>query len=202
MRLEGIHHVTCVTGNVLGNVDFYTRVLGLRLVAKSVNQDDPFVYHVFYSDEEGKPGADLTFFEYPDAALGHAGPGMIHRVVWRVASPVALDFWERRLAKEQADPKREGDALRFHDPEGLDHELALATHSDPPLIADHPEIPRELALQGFEGVRAYARQPMRSRPLLEGVMSATPIGESTWELRGERRGGWIAYDPAPEGVGR
>jgi len=73
MRLEGIHHVTCITGDVLKNVDFYTRVLGLRLVGKSVNQDDPFVYHVFYSDEEGKPGADLTFFEYPHAVRGRAG---------------------------------------------------------------------------------------------------------------------------------
>ena len=73
MKLEGIHHVTCITGDILKNVDFYTRILGLRLVAKSVNQDDPSVYHVFYSDEQGAPGADLTFFEYKHAARGRPG---------------------------------------------------------------------------------------------------------------------------------
>ena len=90
MRLEGIHHVTAITGDVLRNVDFYARVLGLRLVAKSVNQDDPTAYHVFFSDEHGSPGADLTFFEYPDAARGRAGSGMVHRVLWRVASEAAI----------------------------------------------------------------------------------------------------------------
>ena len=98
MRLEGIHHVTAITGNVLQNVSFYTGVLGLRLVAKSVNQDDPSAYHVFFSDEHGSPGADITFFEYPDAARGRAGSGMVHRVLWRVASEAALAFWEKRFA--------------------------------------------------------------------------------------------------------
>jgi catechol 2,3-dioxygenase-like lactoylglutathione lyase family enzyme len=67
MRFDGIHHVTCITGDAPGNVDFYTRVLGLRLVKKSVNQDDPTVYHLFYADEEGHAGSDITFFEYPNA---------------------------------------------------------------------------------------------------------------------------------------
>src|SRR2546428_13790965 len=100
MRLEGVHHVTAITGDVLRNVDFYTRVLGLRLVGKSVNQDDPSVYHVFFSDEHGSPGADITFFEYRDAARGRAGSGMIHRVLWRVASEAALGFWQTRLTNE------------------------------------------------------------------------------------------------------
>ena len=75
MRLAGIHHVTCITADAPRNVEFYTGVLGLRLVAKSVNQDDPTVYHLFYSDEQGHPGADITFFEYPDARPGRAGGG-------------------------------------------------------------------------------------------------------------------------------
>src|SRR5207247_76243 len=70
MRFEGIHHVTCITADAPGNVDFYVRVLGLRLVKKSVNQDDPTVYHLFYSDEKGSAGSDLTFFEYPQARRG------------------------------------------------------------------------------------------------------------------------------------
>ena len=93
LPVEGIHHVTAITGDAQANVDFYTRVLGLRLNAKSVNQDDPTVYHLFYADEKGDPGSDLTFFEYPGAPEGRAGQGMIHTVVWRVASAEALDFW-------------------------------------------------------------------------------------------------------------
>ena len=101
MKLEGIHHVTCITADAPGNVDFYARVLGLRLVKKTVNQDDPTVYHLFYADERGSAGADITFFEYPGARRGRAGAGMVHRIAWRVGSEEALDFWEERLASEQ-----------------------------------------------------------------------------------------------------
>ena len=87
MKLDGIHHITAITGDAPGNVDFYAGVLGLRLVKKTVNQDDPTVYHLFYADEKGSPGADLTFFEYPGAAPGSPGAGMVHRIVLRVASP-------------------------------------------------------------------------------------------------------------------
>jgi glyoxalase family protein len=104
-------------------VDFYSRALGLRLVKKTVNQDDPTVYHLFYADEEGSPGADLTFFEYPGARRGRPGAGMVHTVIWRVASPAALDFWADRLAAEGVGARRDGDRLRFADPEDLAHEL-------------------------------------------------------------------------------
>src|SRR5512133_1396622 len=100
MKLEGIHHVTAITADAPGNVDFYARVLGLRLVKKTVNQDDPTVYHLFYADEQGSAGADITFFEYPGARRGRAGAGMVHRVVFRVADEAALDFWADRLAAE------------------------------------------------------------------------------------------------------
>jgi glyoxalase family protein len=196
IRLEGIHHVTCITGDVLGNVDFYTRVLGLRLVAKSVNQDDPFIYHLFYSDERGSPGADITFFGYTDAARGRAGAGMVHRILWRVGASEALAFWEQRLGAERVGVQRTAEGLRFADPEGLEHELVVTTHADPPLIARSAEIPREVALQGFEGVRAYGRSD-RSKHLLEDVLGAKAIDEAVWELRGSRRGGTIAFDPPP-----
>src|ERR687883_2167649 len=106
MRLEGIHHITAITGDARRNVDFYTRVLGLRLTAKSVNQDDPRVYHLFYGDEHARPGADLTFFEYPHAIPGRAGAGMVHRIVHRVASADALDFWAQRLGEEGGPAQR------------------------------------------------------------------------------------------------
>src|SRR6476619_7767854 len=97
MKLEGVHHITAITGDAQRNVDFYVGVLGLRLVKKTVNQDSPNVYHLFYADEKGDPGSDLTFFEYPGVAPGRAGQGMIHTVVWRVASAEALGFWGGRL---------------------------------------------------------------------------------------------------------
>jgi glyoxalase family protein len=203
MRLQGIHHITAITGDAQQNLDFYTRVLGLRLAAKTVNQDDPSVYHLFYADEQGRPGAELTFFEYPGAIPGHPGAGMVHTIVSRVGSPEALDFWERRLADEGVATQRAGDdALRFADPEGLRHELAVRPGVDEPLSAEHPEIPTEHALQGFDAVRAYSTDPERSRGLLERVLDAKRVDDATWELRGERRGAHIAYDPAPAESGR
>jgi glyoxalase family protein len=177
-------------------VDFYVGGMGLRLVKKSVNQDDPTVYHLFYGDEHAKPGLDLTFFEYPGVAPGRAGEGMVHRVVWRVGSTDALDFWSRRLADNGIESTREGDTLVFTDPEGLDHELLVADVTDEPLTAEHPEIPAEHALQGFHAVRAYSSNPERSRELLEQGLGFEQSGEA-WEARGDERGGLYFYDEAP-----
>src|SRR5215218_1446969 len=167
MKLEGIHHITAITEDAQRNVDFYAGVLGLRLVKKTVNQDNPTVYHLFFADDAGDPGSDLTFFEYPGAPPGRAGAGMVHRVVWRVALSDAFGFWEERLLANGAESRREGDGLVFSDPEGLDHELVVVDVPDAPLIADHPEIPSELALQGFHAARAYSSDPERSAGLLE-----------------------------------
>jgi glyoxalase family protein len=203
MLLEGIHHITLITGDAPGNVDFYTRVLGQRLVKKTVNQDDPTVYHLFYADEDASAGADLTFFEYPGARRGRAGAGMVHTIVYRIASEDALEFWAERLRAEGVAVSRSEGRLTFEDPEGMRFELAVVETDDEPLVAEHPEIPRELALQGFEGVRAYSAAPERSRPLLEETLRFEPKPDATWEARGERRGGWIAYDAPPEerGIG-
>ena len=184
MRLEGIHHVTAITADAPRNVDFYTRVLGLRLVKKTVNQDDPTVYHLFYADEQGSPGSDITFFEYPGLPRGQAGPGMVHRVSFRVASEEALSFWVHRLADEGVDSELDGLRLRFADPEGMGLELASVETSDEPLTANHPEIPAELALQGFDGVRAYATEPDASRAFLEEALAFEPTTGSAWEARG------------------
>ena len=198
MRLEGIHHITAITGDAPANVDFYTGVLGLRLVAKTVNQDDPTVYHLFYASETGQAGSDLTFFEYPGAAPGRPGDGMVHTCVSRVGSEDALAFWEGRLAEREVAVERAAATLAFADPEGLRHELVVADGPEEPLVAEHPEIPTAMALQGFAGVRAYASDPARSRPLLEQVLGAAPAGDATWDLRGERRGSTIAYDAPPD----
>jgi glyoxalase family protein len=213
MRLEGIHHITAITGDAPGNVDFYARVLGLRLVKKTVNQDQPSVYHLFYADEQGSPGADITFFEFPGAAPGRAGAGMVHTIVWRVASEEALDFWTGRLAAEGVDTTQGQRSLSFADPEGLRHELLVVDVPDSPLIADHPEVPRELALQGFHAARAYAANPDASSELIEQQLGFEPIAEGddqpanigatrVYEVRGDSRGGQWIYDEPPAEPGR
>jgi glyoxalase family protein len=204
MRLEGIHHITCITADAPRNVDFYARLLGLRMVKKTVNQDDPTVYHLFYADEEGSAGADITFFEYPGARPGRAGPGMVHRVTWRVGSENALDFWAERLGAEGVETAREGSRLGFHDPEGLELELAVVEVPDRPLTAEHPEIPEELRLRGFDGVRAYSLEPDASRLFLDAALGFTPIEPPReWEAHGENREARYGYDPAPaeRGIG-
>jgi glyoxalase family protein len=232
VRLEGIHHITAIAADAAGNVEFYTGVLGLRMVKRTVNQDEPTVYHLFYGDEHGSPGADLTFFEYPGAPRGEAGAGMVHRIVWRVASEAALAFWRERLAARGVKVEPAENGLLFADPEGLAHELAVAAGEDEgePLIAHAHEIPDEHALQGFAGVRVYSSDPARSEGLLgetlgftrdeagdvhdkvdgndeagDGEVHDKASGEGNagrWEVRGQRRSGFYAYDPTPEIRGR
>jgi glyoxalase family protein len=201
MQLDGVHHVTCITGDAPRNVDFYTRVLGLRLVKKTVNQDDPTVYHLFYADDDGSPGSDITFFEYPGVRRGRAGDGMVHTIEWRVGSDEALDFWEKRLAPETDVVERFDGQLVFEDPEGLRHALAAVETEDDPLVAEHPEIPSEHALRGFDGVRVYAGEPETSRGVLEATLGFAPHGDREWEARGPHRGGLYAYDQPPAHTG-
>ena len=141
MKLEGVHHVTAITADGQRNLDFYAGVLGLRLVKKTVNQDEPSVYHLFYADELGSAGSDITFFEFPGAPEGRAGAGMVHTVGWRVASEQALDFWAERLGHAGIETRRQDRSLGFSDPEGLGHQLRVVATDDEPLIADHPEVP-------------------------------------------------------------
>jgi glyoxalase family protein len=196
MKLEGVHHITAITGDAQKNVDFYAGVLGLRLVKKTVNQDDPTVYHLFFADEKGDAGSDLTFFEYPGAPPGRAGDGMIHTVGWRVASADALDFWGERLGAGGTETERGDNTLRFADPEGLGHELRVSSVDDEPLIAEHPDVPSEMALQGFDGARAYSSNPDAGKGLFEEALGFEP-GDDGWEIRGDTRGGLYGFDPAP-----
>ena len=188
MRLEGLHHVTAITADAPANVDFYTRTLGLRMVKKTVNFDAPDVYHLYYGDERGTPGSILTFFEFPSAAPGSAGEGMVHRIVWRVGSPEALDFWADRL----------GAGPVFTDPEGLEHELVVAAGiADVPLTAAAQDIPPEHGIQGFHAVRAFASAPERSAPLLEAMGFEAQDGAAAWRLAGSERHALYHVDPAP-----
>lgn len=196
MKLEGIHHITAITADAQSNVDFYAGVLGLRLVKKTVNQDNPTVYHLFFADEKGSAGSDLTFFEFPGVPPGRAGAGDVHRIVWRVGSHESLDFWEERLAANGIESERAGGGLRFADPEGLAHELAVVEVGDEPLIADHPEVPADLALRGFHAVCAYSAAPRASATLLE-ALEFESVDEGSWEARGSSRGGLYVYEEPP-----
>jgi glyoxalase family protein len=123
---------------------------------------------------------------------------MVHTITFRVTSERALDFWEQRLAADGATGMSRLDGrLRFDDPEGLGLELAAIETSDTPLVAEHPEIPPEVALQGFDGVRAYSAEPERSRETLESTRGFVPEGVNGWESRGDNRGGLYGYDPPP-----
>lgn len=123
MELKGIHHVSAITAQGPENYDFYTKVLGLRLVKKTVNQDDTSVYHLFYGDEKGNPGTELTFFEFPGVGRNRDGVSSISALSLRVANDDALDYWQRRFDEFNVDHdnivQRAGRAtLAFRDHEG------------------------------------------------------------------------------------
>lgn len=199
--LEGIHHITAITGDARQNVEFYVGTLGLRMVKKTVNQDDPTVYHLFYGDEEGSPGMDLTFFEYPGAVPGRAGAGMVHTIGWRVQSEATLDFWEERLKSEGFDSERRNGGLTFADPEGLKHHLRVYDGNEAGMSAAAPDIPEEHALRGFDGVHVYAADPARSEQLLHETLGFTKQGDGNWCVGGEQRSSFYIYNDAPEEPG-
>jgi len=202
VKLEGIHHVTAITGDAPGNVDFYARLLGLRMVKKTVNFDAPDVYHLYYGDELGHPGSVMTFFEFPGAPRGRAGAGMVHRVAWRVRDATALDFWVERLGAAGVAVQRSEDRVRFRDPEGLELELAVSVGvPGEPLAAASRDVPAEHALLGFDGVRAFSARPDASRALFEETLGFTAAGETTWTVAGDSRRSAYAFDAAPAARG-
>ena len=197
MELEGIHHVTCITADAPSNADFYVRVMGLRIVKKTINQTDMTTYHLFYGDERASYGNNISFFEYRGRPDGRTGAGNVHRIAWRVGSEAALDFWERRIADEGLDTARDDGWLRFADHEGLEHELAVVDTTDPPLTGEAPDISAAYALQGLDGFHAFAHDPGASESFLTECLGFKRIGAGRFEARGAERGGWYQLDPAP-----
>src|SRR5689334_22493821 len=183
MQLAGLHHITMITGDAQANVDFYADVLGLRLVKKTVNFDDPNAYHLYFGDEDGAPGSILTWFEFPGARRGRAGEGMIHTLQLGVAGEAALDFWAQRLGV---------DGPRFTDYDGLQFELVVSDAE--PHRAVHPEIPEEFAITGIVGARAYGATG--THPVLTETLGFTEDGDD-FVLRGFRWG----YDAPPAARG-
>jgi glyoxalase family protein len=201
MRLSGLHHITMITGDAQRTVDFYVGLLGLRLVKKTINFDDPYAYHLYFGDESGTPGSILTWFEYAGAGRGRAGAGMIHTIQLGVPSEQALDFWEARLAAHDHARERTERSIRFADWEGLGLELVVVDRDDAPLRAWNPQVPEEFALVGLEGARAYAPYATVAESFLTDVLGFTRLGGGEYQLEGERRHFHWAYDvPADDPV--
>jgi glyoxalase family protein len=202
MKLEGLHHITMITGDAPRNVAFYADTLGLRLVKKTVNFDAPEAYHLYFGDETGAPGSILTWFEFAGAAPGRAGAGMIHTLQLGVPSATALDFWETRLRDAGVRVRREDGRLRFADPDGLALELVVADDGNPPLRAQHPDVPAEHAITGLEGARAYSAFATVPEGVLTEVLGFTHLGDGEYRLQGEQRHFHWAYDQAPSSAPR
>jgi glyoxalase family protein len=199
MKLDGLHHITMITGDAPRNVEFYADVLGLRLVKKTVNFDAPEAYHLYFGDEHGSPGSILTWFEFAGARPGRAGAGMIHTIQLGVASEDALEFWAKRLADRGYGTQRGERSLSFADYDGLGLELVVADDGNPPLQAVHPEVPAEHAILGIEGARAYiTRGAEADRELLTGTLGFTELAEGEYRLQGDTRHFHWGYDATSE----
>jgi glyoxalase family protein len=199
MKLEGLHHITMITGDAQRNVDFYADVLGLRLVKKTVNFDQPEAYHLYFGDETGAPGSILTWFEFRGARQGEPGLGAIHTLQLGVPSARALDFWQERLATRggtQSERSEDGTTLTFQDPDGLRLQLVVADDGNPSLQARHPEVPQEHAITGLEGARAYSAFAGVEEKLLTDVLGFSYEGAGEYRLQGEQRHFHWAYDQA------
>lgn len=179
--LTGLHHVTAIAGDPSENLRFYTGVLGMRLVKKSVNQDAPDTYHLFFADAEGHPGTDLTFFPWPDMGRGRAGVGLAMEVALAVPAG-SLGFWEERLTafhvdRRPVETRRGGRVLPCRDPHGLP--LALAETSDARTFtpwAASP-VPADRQILGLHGVRLWERDLAATASFLTTVLGFRATGE-------------------------
>jgi glyoxalase family protein len=186
MHLNGIHHITAVSAQIAQNVDFYTQVLGLRLVKKSVNQDDVSAYHLFYADKEGTPGTDMTFFDWPHIGPNRRGTDSIVGTAFRVSNDAALEFWSERLSELRARNVDFQDfmgqrLLTFEDPEG--QRLYLVNdegkHFDGE-IWRRPDIPDEYTLRGFYSVILSVPALESLAPILEDVLHFQEVERTRW----------------------
>jgi glyoxalase family protein len=209
--VHGIHHVTCIAGDPQQNLDFYAGVMGMRLVKKSVNQDVPDTYHLFYADGVGTPGTDLTFFPWPDMDPVQPGIGLAMEVVFAVPLG-SLAYWEERLTAHglsvEDPPARFGEqVLTFHDPHGLPLALVETRRQRPFVPWEHSPVPAQHQLRGMDAVRLWERDRAATAAFLTDVLGFTELAvEDEWtrfgigsgagaavelrEMPGERRGRW------------
>jgi len=197
----GIHHVTCVAGNPQANMDFWVETLGLRLVKRSINQDDPSTYHFFFADAEGTPGTSMTFFPWENMRQGKVGTGQVSRTAFRVPER-SLDYWEDRFEEYGVDYHDRVDrfgetVLPFRDPDGLPVELvAVEVPDDDPTVPWTEFVPEEHAIRGFHSVTLWLGDPFRTEELLR-TMGLEEVGteESPGDTPGDERTRFAASGP-------
>ena len=195
--ITGLHHITCISGDAQENVDFYSGVLGMRMVKRSVNQDSPGTYHLFYADGDGHPGTDITFFPWPEMAPAKPGVGLAMEV--SLAVPLgSIDYWVDRLADHHlpigdAEIRRGTSALPFTDPHGLPLVLH-ETGDDRPFTAwRESPVPIEKQIRGLHSVRLWQRDLGLSAAFLTGVLGFVDIGAE---------GEWFGFEIGSGGSGR
>ena len=189
----GIHHVTCIASDPQRNLDFWVETLGLRLVKRSINQDDPSTYHFFFADAEGTPGTSMTFFPWADTPRGKVGSGQVSRTAFRVPEG-SLDYWEGRFEEYGVDyddrVERFGETvLPFRDPDGLPVELvAVEVGEDDPTVPWTEFVPEEAAIRGFHSVTLWLADPESTSDLLRTMgLEAVGTEQSEGDMPGDER---------------
>ncbi len=197
----GIHHVTCIAGDPQRNVDFWVETLGLRLVKRSINQDDPGTYHFFFADAEGTPGTSMTFFPWEGMRQGKVGSGQVARTAFRVPEG-SLDYWEERFDEygvEYEDRvERFGETvLPFSDPDGLPVELVeVELPADEPTVPWTEFVPEAYAIRGFHSVTLWLADPQRTEELLvEMGLEEVGTEEAEGDTPGDERTRFAAGGP-------
>jgi glyoxalase family protein len=178
--MSGIHHVTAISGRADRNHDFYTRVLGLRFVKKTVNFDDPGTYHLYYGDEAGHPGTILTFFPWEQALPGRAGVGLAQQTTFRVPEN-AIGYWTHRFLEKgiahEALEKRFGEqVLSFTDPDGLNLALVGVAGAEAETAWSNGDVPVDVAIRGFHGVTLMLEEAAPTGAILKDVFEFVEAG--------------------------
>lgn len=175
----GIHHITAIVGHPQENVDFYAGVLGLRLVKKTVNFDDPATYHLYFGNDGGKPGTIITFFPWANAQQGEIGDGQVGVTAYAIPQG-SLAFWKQRLAKfnvQYTVMERFGEeVLAFNDPHGLRIELVEREAGETNTWTTG-EITPQFAIKGFAGATLYSTNPNETAKLVEEIMGLEVVGQ-------------------------
>ena len=197
----GIHHVTCIAGDPQQNMDFWVETLGLRLVKRSINQDDPSTYHFFFADSEGTPGTSMTFFPWENLRQGKVGSGQVSRTAFRVPEG-SLEFWEDRFEARGVDyedrTERFGETvLPFYDPDGLPVELVeVEIPDDDPTVPWTEFVPEEAAIRGFHSVTLWLADPQRTEEVLRTLgLEETGTEQSPADTPGDERTRFAASGP-------
>ena len=202
MHLDGIHHITAITADGQRCLDFYAGILGLAFLGRERDFEAPDSHLIRLGHDLARPGGVLNFVEAPRIRPGRAGGGMAYRVVWSVAFPAAIGYWADRISEagievRPVEAENGGPALRFADPDGLEHEFALDPFRQGGLTMGSAAIPPEHALLGISGVRAYGRESVPSADILAGRLGFSVVGRDSYRVAGEWRSASFAFDPPP-----